>query len=55
MDVWDSERVLFIDYDAPIPHTLMAHIGDLLDDLPYRVHSNLGRSRGTGCGAGPSC
>jgi hypothetical protein len=26
VDVWDSERVLFIDYDAPQPHTLMAHI-----------------------------
>lgn len=26
VDVYDSERVLFIDYDGPHPHTLMAHI-----------------------------
>lgn len=26
VDVWDSQRVLFIDYDGPHPHTLMAHI-----------------------------
>ncbi|MFN2624335.1 MAG: hypothetical protein ABR611_15985, partial [Chthoniobacterales bacterium] len=26
VDVWDSERVLFIDYDGPQPHTLMAQI-----------------------------
>lgn len=26
MDVWDNERVLFIDYDGPRPHTLMAQI-----------------------------
>lgn len=29
VDVWDSERVLFIDYDGPVPHTLMAHIGEV--------------------------
>jgi hypothetical protein len=26
VDVWDSERVLLIDYDGPHPHTLMAQI-----------------------------
>jgi hypothetical protein len=26
VDVWDHERVLFIDYDGPRPHTLMAQI-----------------------------
>src|SRR5580658_8257874 len=25
-DVWDSERVLLVDYDGPHPHTLMAQI-----------------------------
>jgi hypothetical protein len=25
-DVWDSERVLFIDFDGPTPHTLLAEI-----------------------------
>ncbi|MEU6324645.1 hypothetical protein [Streptomyces sp. NPDC047009] len=29
VDVWDSERVLFIDYDGPVPHTLMAYIGEV--------------------------
>ncbi|WP_433455582.1 hypothetical protein ACQPXS_46380 [Streptomyces sp. CA-142005] len=29
VDVWDSERVLFIDCDGPISHTLMAHIGEV--------------------------
>jgi hypothetical protein len=26
IEVWDSERVLFIDYDGPHPHTVMAQI-----------------------------
>ncbi|HLH84239.1 MAG TPA: hypothetical protein VKV38_13340 [Trebonia sp.] len=26
VDVWDSERVLLIDYDGPHPHTLMAQV-----------------------------
>jgi hypothetical protein len=26
VDVWDSERVLLVDYDGPHPHTLMAQI-----------------------------
>jgi hypothetical protein len=29
VDVWDSERVLFIDYDGPVPHTVMAHVGEV--------------------------
>lgn len=29
VDVWDSERVLFITYDGPVPHTLMAQIGEV--------------------------
>ncbi|MFF4147743.1 hypothetical protein ACFY0A_42215 [Streptomyces sp. NPDC001698] len=29
VDVWDSARVLFIDYDGPVPHTLMAHVGEV--------------------------
>jgi hypothetical protein len=29
VDVWDSERVLFIEYDGPVPHTLMARIGEV--------------------------
>ncbi|WP_368679937.1 hypothetical protein R1X32_00890 (plasmid) [Rhodococcus opacus] len=37
VDVYDSERVLFIDYDGPHPHTLMAHIyqvgGLMIDKL----------------------
>ncbi|MEU5419229.1 hypothetical protein [Streptomyces sp. NPDC020667] len=28
-DVWGSERVLFIEYDGPVPHTLMAQIGEV--------------------------
>ncbi|MBT2870487.1 hypothetical protein ACPCKP_17755 [Streptomyces cellulosae] len=47
VDVWDSERVLFIDYDGPVPHTLMAHIGEvggtLVDKLalltPHAAHA----------------
>ncbi|MGV9922135.1 hypothetical protein ACWDUK_33855, partial [Streptomyces cellulosae] len=47
MDVWDSERVLFIDYDGPVPHTLMAQIGEvggtLVDKLalltPHAAHA----------------
>lgn len=27
VDVWDSERLVFVDYDVPVPHTLMAQIG----------------------------
>jgi hypothetical protein len=26
VDVWDSERVLLIDYDGPHPHSLLAHV-----------------------------
>ena len=26
VDVWDSEHVLFVEYDGPVPHTLMAQI-----------------------------
>ncbi|MFD5512878.1 hypothetical protein ACFWIB_34720 [Streptomyces sp. NPDC127051] len=37
VDVWDSERVLFIAYDGPTPHTLMAQIietgGTMVDKL----------------------
>ncbi|TQC46066.1 hypothetical protein EEB14_28245 [Rhodococcus sp. WS4] len=37
VDVYDSERVLFIEYDGPRPHTLMAHIyhvgGLMIDKL----------------------
>lgn len=37
VDVWDSERVLFIAYDGPTPHTLMAQItevgGTMVDQL----------------------
>lgn len=37
VDVYDSERVLFIEYDGPHPHTLMAHIyhvgGLMIDKL----------------------
>jgi hypothetical protein len=37
VDVYDSERVLFIDYDGPHPHTLMANIyqvgGLMIDKL----------------------
>jgi hypothetical protein len=37
VDVWDSEHVLFLDYDGPHPHTLMAQInhtgGVLVDKL----------------------
>ncbi|MBT2456918.1 hypothetical protein [Streptomyces sp. ISL-86] len=29
VDVWDSERVLFIEYEGPVPHTLMARIGEV--------------------------
>ncbi|MDV6244811.1 hypothetical protein [Rhodococcus opacus] len=35
VDVYDSERVLFIEYDGPRPHTLMAHtyhVGGLMID-----------------------
>jgi hypothetical protein len=35
VDVWDSERVLLIDYDGPHPHTLMAQlcqVGGLMVD-----------------------
>ncbi len=27
VDVWNSERVLFVEYNGPVPHTLMAQIG----------------------------
>ncbi|MFB9571203.1 hypothetical protein [Streptomyces yanii] len=37
VDVWDSERVLFVEYDGPVPHTLMAQIsevgGTMVDNL----------------------
>ncbi len=37
VDVWDSERVLFIAYEGPTPHTLMAQIteagGTMVDKL----------------------
>jgi hypothetical protein len=37
VDVWDSERVLFLDYDGPSPHTVMAQIyrtgGVMVDKL----------------------
>lgn len=36
VDVWDSERVLFIDYDGPVPHTLMTHIGEVSRHGPRR-------------------
>lgn len=26
-DVWNSERVLFVEYNGPVPHTVMAQIG----------------------------
>ena len=52
VDVWDSERVLFIDYDGPVPHTLMAHIGEvggtLVDKLalltPHAAHASAART-----------
>lgn len=34
VDVWDSERVLFLDYpDGPRPHTLFATVDDVLTEL----------------------
>ncbi|MEU7061178.1 hypothetical protein [Streptomyces sp. NPDC046197] len=55
VDVWDSERVLFIDYDGPVRHTLMAYIGEvggtLVDKLallkPHAAHAWEG-TRGDG-------
>ncbi|WP_377273773.1 hypothetical protein [Peterkaempfera sp. SMS 1(5)a] len=29
VDVWDSERVLFIAYDGPVPHTLMVQVDEV--------------------------
>ncbi|WP_316783716.1 hypothetical protein [Streptomyces sasae] len=29
VDVWDSERVLFVEYGGPVPHTLMAQINEV--------------------------